>query len=260
MSIAWGQKFRAAGLHLGASALVLALAFGLIFLFWYPDPYFRIKGAGHIIKVLVAVDLVLGPLLTFVVYRRGKRGLTFDLTAIVAMQVVALAYGMHAIHEERPRFMVYAVDRFNVLAAKDVDVSSITDPAFLAKPRRGPLLVVALRPTDPEARQRLLTETLFEGRPDLEQRPEYWREYASELQHVLARARTVAELRAARPEALAAIDRALNRLGREAGRVMFVPVIGKNGDFAVFIDPDDGAVLDAVEVNPWLGAQSPDEG
>ena len=246
------SKLKAAGIHLALSAVVLSAIFAVIFLLWYPEPYFRIGGASDIIWVLIGVDLVLGPLLTFVVFRKAKKSLRFDLSVIVLIQLVALVYGTHAIHEERPYFAVFAVDRFNILAAKDVNFAAIPDERLARKPWIGPRMVVAQMPDDPAARQRLMQETLFEGKPDIERRPETWVAYEDAFEEVMLEAEPLTTLMERRPAAEQELRKLIAASGHEPGRLVFVPVIGKFSDFALIFVRDSGELVGAARVDPWL--------
>ncbi len=176
---------RAVLTHLGVSATFVGAACALIFFLWYPHPYFLAAGAWQVLRVLIGVDLVLGPLLTAIVFKPGKRGLKFDLAVIALVQVAAFVYGVTTIYGGRPYFTVFAVDRFYVLARGDIvrdELERHERNDWLRKTLRGPLLVAAERPSDPAGAQRLLDETVFQGKPDLERRPDYWAPYAEELQ------------------------------------------------------------------------------
>ena len=50
--------------HFLLSAVIVSVILACIFFVWYPSPLFEINGATDILKILVGVDLVLGPLLT----------------------------------------------------------------------------------------------------------------------------------------------------------------------------------------------------
>lgn len=245
-------RLRAFTTHFLCSAAVLGACLAVVFLLWYPYPYSLILDAWNILMVLVGVDLVVGPLLTLLVAKQGKKSLRFDLAVIVLIQLVALVYGLHAIHSERPRFMVYNVDRFSVLAAKDVAFDGSEDPRFRARPWRGPLMLVATMPDDPAERSRLTDETLFEGKPDIDRRPEYWSLYAEAGSGVLAQARTLRELAEARPQSRAVIEASAARLGGDLDGLRFVPVVGKSTDFAVVLDPRDAGIADIIAVDPWF--------
>ena len=115
------SKTRAFLLHLSISATIVGIVCALIFFVWYPQPFFQIAGASSVLKVLIGVDLIVGPLLTLLLYKPGKPKLLFDMSCIALIQIVALVYGTAIIFSERPYYLVFAVDRFEVLAHRDVD-------------------------------------------------------------------------------------------------------------------------------------------
>ncbi len=86
-------RLRAFLVHLSLSAAIVGCSFAIVFFVWYPQPYFEVVGAWYLIRILFIVDVVLGPLLTFIVFKAGKPGLRFDLTVIALVQVAALAMG-----------------------------------------------------------------------------------------------------------------------------------------------------------------------
>ncbi|HSG64541.1 MAG TPA: hypothetical protein VLD39_06050, partial [Gammaproteobacteria bacterium] len=100
--------------------------------------------------------------------------------------------------------------------------------------------------------QRLLAETPFEGKPDLERRPEYWRPYAQSHDEVLARARPLAELAARYPDAAAEIGRASRALDRDPENLLFVPVIGADDPLTLVLEPTTLQPIDALPIHPWL--------
>jgi hypothetical protein len=242
--------------HLGLSAAIVGTACALIFFVWYPHPYFRATGASRVLLVLVGVDLVLGPLLTAIVFKPGKRGLKFDLVVIALVQLAAFVYGATTIYRGRPYFTVFAVDRFYVLARGDIvpeELARHERDDWLRKPVRGPLVVAAQRPADIEVAQRLLDETLLQGKPDIERRPDFWSAYAERAEQVGARARPLAALSAARPQAASAIAALPARLGVPAERLGFLPLIARNRDLSFIVDMTSGTPLDVLDVDPWLG-------
>src|SRR3982751_1527004 len=106
------SRWKAAAIHLSISAAIAVIACALFFVVWYPGTYFHAAGADELVILLVGVDLAIGPLLTLIVFRSGKRGLRFDLTSIAIAQAVALMYGAHVVLQSRPIFLVAALDRF----------------------------------------------------------------------------------------------------------------------------------------------------
>ena len=110
------SKLHAFLIHLAGSALVVGALCAIIFFVWYPAPYFAAKGASGVLRVLIGVDLILGPTLTLILFRPRKPGLVFDLSIIATIQLAALVFGTTVIYQERPYYAVFAVDRFQVLA------------------------------------------------------------------------------------------------------------------------------------------------
>src|SRR5262245_31520502 len=67
------SRLRAAGIHLGLSALVASLAAALVLGVWYPMPHREVSGGRDLFVLVVSVDLVLGPLITFAIFDRHKK-------------------------------------------------------------------------------------------------------------------------------------------------------------------------------------------
>jgi hypothetical protein len=157
--------------------------------------------------------------------------------------------------------MVFALDRFFLLSGPDVDAAKLAEGRAAGrvddKPLRGPVLVMANRPTDAEGLRRLLDETVFGGQPDIERRPEYWQRFSDEGGQVVGLSRPLTELHAARPDAAAEIAALAAKLGRAEDQIRFLPLVAKNRDVSVIIDAATGTPIDVVDVDPWISGPSP---
>jgi len=105
-------KLKATAVHLSLSLVIFVyLAYQIIYV-WYPEPYFSFDGGLEGIRLVAAVDLVLGPLITFLIFDLGKsrRAIIFDLVIIITIQFVALAYGVQATYSQRPIAIVLIDD------------------------------------------------------------------------------------------------------------------------------------------------------
>src|SRR5690554_3404124 len=100
------SRIKAFTLHLAISVTIAAIAMIIVFYFWYPAPLHTAVGVTQIFLILLAVDVVLGPVLTLVVYKVGKRTLIMDLSVIALLQVSALCYGVYTVAEGRPAWLV----------------------------------------------------------------------------------------------------------------------------------------------------------
>ena len=85
--------------HFFISLLIALLAVGLVFVVWYPEPLAKATSVTHIFLMLLVIDVILGPFLSLLVYKEGKKSLKFDLTVIIIIQLSALCYGIYNIAE-----------------------------------------------------------------------------------------------------------------------------------------------------------------
>lgn len=122
------NRYRAAGYHLLITLCVLAVISGLIVFRWFPDFFFIIDGGWQGLRLIMAVGLVIGPLLTLIVYKAGKPGLRFDLTLIGMAQALCLTAGVYVVYSERPTFFVYYDGHFYSASADTYLEFGVTPP------------------------------------------------------------------------------------------------------------------------------------
>jgi len=237
-------------IHFLLSALVVGTVVTVVFIFWYPQLYFKVVGAAEVLMILIVVDLVLGPLLTLILFKPGKWGLKFDISMVVAVQLVALVYGVHTLYQERPYYAVFVMDRFEILALRDIDQSKISDPALQSKPWNQPIYVVATMPVDMKEQQRVLEETIFEGKPDIHLRPEYWSPYIDKAEAVSKGARSLDQLLERRPDMQDEINTVMQRSER-SGELAYVPIMGRQRVFSLVLDTRTWMPVDVIDIDPW---------
>ncbi len=245
------EKVVAFLIHLAISTAIISIVFALIFFFWYPSPYFEANGAWSVIRVLVMVDLVMGPLLTLVLFKKGKPGLILDLCIIAIVQLSALAYGINVIYGERPYYLVFAVDRLEVVGKVEVDAEKLKYPELKNKPSKGPILVFADFPEDTEERNKFLFEVTMEGKPDLERRPEYFHPYILNKDKVITKAKPLSDLHKNDESIKMKIDKFLQKNNGIEDDYLFLPMVGKNNDMAIVINKNTGLPVDGIAADPW---------
>lgn len=244
------SRWKASAIHLLLSACIAGAIVALMLLVWYPWPLFEVAGGSGLIMILVGVDVVLGPLITLVIFKAGKKGLEFDLAVIAFLQLAALAYGVHAVHAVRPVYMVYTIDRFNLVAAIDlepVDLAAAKREEFRRLPFDGPKYIAALQPQDPAERQKIF-ESALAGK-DLHLFAQQYVPYAGEAQNALRRARDVGVL--TQREGSGELAKYLESSGRSKESVKFLPLRARTQDAAVLLDAKTGEPLKIVVVDPW---------
>lgn len=102
-------KIKAASIHFVCSVLVFLLALAWIFWVLYPDFHFELNGVWYGLRLIAGVDLVLGPLITLLVYHsaKPKREKVGDFAIVAVVQVAALLYGLHTMYQEHPRMIAF---------------------------------------------------------------------------------------------------------------------------------------------------------
>jgi hypothetical protein len=234
----WMDRARAAGIHLGLSAAVAALCAAVVFFVWYPFPYREISGGRELFMLVVAVDVVMGPLLTFAVFNKAKPmgELKRDLGVIVALQFAALVYGLYTVAVARPVHLVYEIDRFRVVHAIEVD-PALRDkaPAGLQRePWFGPSLV-AVRPFKDSNESMEATLVALRGAA-LGARPDLWEPYAQAKPRMQVAAKPVAALKAKFAQNQAQIDAAVAASGRAEAQLLWLPLLSRRTAWTVLLD------------------------
>ena len=246
------SRWKAAGIHLSISVAIGLVVGALLFGVWYPPPYFHAVGADMLVLLLVGVDVVLGPVLTLVVFKAGKRGLKFDLAIIAILQTLALVYGLSVVLKSRPVFLVAATDRFVLVSAHDFeapDLAKATRPEFRSLSWTGPRTVGAKSP-DGEAGNDLLFSSL--AGKDIERFPQYFVDYAEVSKDLLKHARPLADIRnKASTDEAERLDDAVRKSGVSPDAVVGVPLQTHRGFLLMLLDASSGRPLRALDVDPW---------
>lgn len=246
------SRWKAAAIHLSISAAIGLVAAALIFGVWYPPPYDQAAGATELVLLLLGVDVVLGPLLTLIVFKAGKKSLRFDLGVIAVLQACAFVYGMSVVTRARPVFIVAAVDRFVLVSANDLDPADLAQasrPEFRSLPWTGPKVVGAVLPSNGAERNDLI----FSGMAgkDVEKFPKYYVPYADAAPAMLKAAHSLEVLRGKHPEASPTLDAWLHRRQHDIRNVVWLPLTSRRADLTVLLDRSDGTVLGTVAIDPW---------
>jgi hypothetical protein len=247
------QRLRAAGIHLSLSALLAAAVLALVLLTWYPQPMPQLLGVGSILLIMLGVDVVLGPIFTFIVFDRRKKRLAWDLATIAALQLAALAYGLYTLHQGRPAFVVLVKDRFEIVSPADIlppDLLAAKDNPFAQFHISGPRWVSIRMPDSTSERQAIMMEALENGR-DVQHHPRLYADYASQVADALSRSLPVSKLRTLNPSSGPEIDTAVAATGLGESALRYLPMRGPAADGAVLVSQADGRVLKVLPLKPW---------
>lgn len=120
-------RLKAFGIHLGISILIALVSLYIVFMVWHPAPLAKVVGVTQIFIMMLGIDVILGPLLTFIVARQGKKSLKFDVAVIIVLQFTAFTYGIYNIAISRPVYIAFDTSRFEVVQANNIPEFSLKE-------------------------------------------------------------------------------------------------------------------------------------
>lgn len=244
------SRARAALIHLALSAAVGAVAAVLVFALWYPSPYRDISGGRELFTLVITIDIVVGPLITLLVYdrRKPRAELARDLGVVALLQVAALAYGLHSVALARPAVVALEGSRLRVVRAIDLADAdlSLAPEGLRALSWTGPQLVATRAPRPEEALEAIDRGLAGE---DIGMRPAFWRApsatgdaFARAAKPLDALAQRDAPTRERVQAAAAATGLARDQLG-------YLPILARRTDWTALVDRRSGTVVGFVNVD-----------
>lgn len=245
---------RIAGTHFALSLLVAILLAMLVFWIWYPHPYRDMMGSFRLFWLIVGIDVVCGPLLTFILAspRKSRRELWLDLTLVATIQLSAFAYGIYRAYDARPVVLVYEVDRLRVLTQGEIYQSELKDPQVIIHklPHFGILKLATKEKTSKNVSPHDITLAL-QGY-DLGQRPSWWIPYADARERMKKRAKPLAALiQQANAEERTLLEDATKRSGLSIDQLHYLPFTSPKSSEWTAILNSDMQLLDAVPADAF---------
>lgn len=233
--------------HLSISLFIAILVMGLVFFVWYPAPLAQAVGVTHIFLMMLVIDVIIGPALSLLVYKEGKKSLKFDLTVIILIQVSALCYGIYSIAEGRPAWLVYTVDRFEVVRNNEIIDDHIQNaqkqyqqPSWL-KPQ---FVAIEFAKDIQQRNDDMFAELL--GGVSIAQRPERYVDLSTVKNQIQQRA-----------QKLKVLDKFNNQqqvtkiLSQYPQANAWLPLKANAVDMVVLINKEKAKVVKIVDLRPW---------
>jgi hypothetical protein len=254
MNLTLNLKSRAlaAAVHLGVSLLIAALAALLVFQVWYPYPYSAVSGGRELFLLIVTVDVILGPLLTFAVFNRAKarQELVRDLAVIGLLQMAALLYGLWTMAVARPVYLVHEVDRFQVVTAVDVDEADLREapPALRRLPWFGVQTIGVRRARDNDEMMKSI-DLAMAGK-DAAMRPGWWQALSEDNWATMRqRGKPMTFVRQKAGTAAAELDRVVKASGLMDDQVIALPLMARTASWSVLLDKRDLKIIGYVPID-----------
>ncbi len=239
------MKFRlkALGLHLLASAIVLTVILGGMYLCWYRWPGWYLADAAQVTLMLAGVDLVIGPLLTFVVASPGKprRMLARDIAVIAVVQLTALIYGTVQLWNGRPLYYAFSEDVLQLVQAYDIEPAELA----LARQRKVALMphwyslprwIWAPLPENPQEQNRIVNSAIAGG-SDVIAMPRYYQPWEAGLPALRRQLRKIDDIKYFSAAEKKALKRRLQEAGLAADQPNLMAILGRAHPALAVFDP-----------------------
>lgn len=222
--------FRAALIHLAISMVVASVVGVIVFYFWFPSPYRDIAGGLKLFLIIMGVDIVCGPILTFIVFnpKKSKKEISIDLLVIVFIQAIALGYGIHAISVARPVVLAFEVDRFVVVSAAEIDENELkkAKSEFQKLSWSGPVLV-GTKLAENEKEMMLSLKLSLQGN-EPSARPGWWRDYDMVRADVMSKMKKIENIEVSlNEEQKKHVQLILNSNGFLGDSIYYLPLVSR---------------------------------
>ena len=233
--------------HLSISFLIALLVIGLVFFVWYPAPLAKAVGVTNIFLMMLAIDVIVGPILGWLVYQEGKKTLKFDLSVIILIQIAALCYGVFSIEQGRPAWLVYNVDRFELVRKNELVDTNIqqAQPQFQQPSWFKPQYVATEFAKDIQQRNdEMFAEVL--GGISIAQRPERYVELTQVTTQIQQRALPLKELEQYNPKT--DVEKTLAKYPKADA---WLPLKANAVDMVVLVHKESASIIKIVDLRPW---------
>lgn len=240
-------RFKIFGTHLFFSICILSIFLIVIFFIWFPYPLSKALGVGQIVGMMILIDIILGPLLTFIIANKNKKSLKLDLLFIIIVQISALIYGVHSIAKSRPVFIAFDTIRFEVVQANNIPEKLLSESPRTYKKLDffGPQYVT-IKPAqnDQEKNKRLFRELQYGITPSMQ----------PNLYHKLNKSDKLIQKNAIAFDYLKKYN-SLEKIRKVTIKYpqanAWLPLKASSVDMVVLINKEKAEVVKIVDLRPW---------
>jgi hypothetical protein len=238
-------RLKALGLHLLASASVLTLVLGTLYVGWYRWPGWYLSDALNVLIVLAGVDLAVGPLLTSVVAAPGKprRELKRDIGIIVVVQLCALVYGTVSLWRGRPLYYAFSENVLQLVQAYDINADELViarrqNAAIVPHWYSLPRWIWAPLPQDPDERARIVASAIGGG-DDVISMPRYYMPWEQGLPMLRQQLQKVDKVAYFAPKQKSELKVSMRVAGLAPDQLNAIPLTGRGTPLLAVFDPEN---------------------
>src|SRR4051794_20212751 len=248
-------RFKAFGLHVTASTCLFLLALGTLYFGWYRWPGWYLTGATTIVLIMAGIDIVLGPLLTFVIANPNKprRVLARDIAIIATVQLAAMGYGLTTLWQGRPLYYTFSTRFLEMVQASDLSPEQIAlgrqlNPEFAPHWYSRPRWIYSPLPKDDKVAQQIVMSTIGGG-DDVIQMPRYFRHWEEGVAELRKQLRPVAKMTELGMHDKEKAGQRMREFGVTVDQPVTLPMMGRGKPLVGVVDPATGTVRAILRVD-----------
>lgn len=241
------SRFKAFAIHFAISLVIFLFLLYFILVQWYPEPLFSTDGGWRVIRIIAGVDLVLGPLLTLIIFKAGKPGLKFDLTMIALVQALALSWGVWNTYNERPAAIIYTIDFFTPVPAYQLAEQGITNKELKKFGDTWPILIFMDVPKQKQSE--IIVEAMKAGKP-IYLLTEYYKKFSHEHADILRESSMNLEKYVEDKPKLKKLYQHALVSGKAKTNISYLALHSREKWVTVIFDLDTMKIIDTINIAP----------
>jgi len=238
-------------IHLNLSILIFASLVVTMWFYWFPGDLFFLDGGWQGLKLVAIIDLILGPLLTLILYKPGKKGLVFDMSAIALFQLAALGYGFYTTWQQQTYVLVYSEGVFNTVSMAAHNFANSELEALGENPKHARSLddrrpsTVYIEPPNGSNMGEFLAD-IFNGYPEPQERSDMYARL--DANHAKLRDRQLSKEELRSLGQWTAVEKKLSSIGKNPEDVELYRFKARYGKGVAVFSPEEMRIIEYVAV------------
>ncbi|WP_312302384.1 hypothetical protein [Pulveribacter sp.] len=256
----WLYAAKAAVVHLGISILIILITAHAVFHVWFPYPYSSLAGGKELFLITVAVNVICGPVLTFILVKpeKTRRELFLDLMVISVLQILALGYGAFSITQARPVILAFEADRFVAVTAAEIDPEKLAHaPKNMQELSWSEPALVGTRSAS-NIDEMLESIHLSMQGSEPSSRPGWWQDYELSRATIIERMKPISRLVEASPSARSAIEPIILQTSLPPASIYYLPLVSrKSMDSWIVLLDQNANIIGYAPVGGFTDSKDP---
>lgn len=245
------MRIKIAFRNLVISQLIIFIFLIFAYFTWFPYSFSKLGGFHDTALMLIFVDLILGPLLVFLIYKENKKYLKFDINVLLSIQLIAFIFGAYSLFLKHPAYAVFSVDRFVLTNVSKIYPQQTWSENIKRHFFNSTDFVIANFPTEIKKRSKLINDVVFNGQPDIDSRPKYFSPLDNKINLLMEKGMQLEDLTLDTLN-----ERKLSLFMKKhidiSNNLIYFPLSGNNKKDVLWVfNKTSGKPLGIIDIDPW---------